>query len=154
MPYKLIRVQYLCTLMMQDQYHHNHTNYTTQLLLTPLLSFLIIQNILIWYWYEGKTVLATWVNYNIYESKPFKPKSKFSSIWSQGIYLQMISYEKLTSNSLTILMIDCWDCAAHFSFTKPSFFSSSSSLALRRFLYLFRSSCNSASFSLTVPSSF
>lgn len=93
------------------------------------------------------------VNYNIYESTALKPKSKFSSIWSQGTYLQMISNAKLTSSSLTILIIDCWVCAAHFSFTKPSFFSSSSSLALRRFLHLFWSSCSSASFSLTVPSS-
>ena len=91
--------------MMQDQYHHNHTNHTTQLLLTPLLSFLIIQNILIWYWYEGKTALATWVNYNIYESKTLKPKSKFSSIWSQGIYLQMI---RVMKNSPLTLWLSWW----------------------------------------------
>lgn len=68
-------------------------------------------------------------------------------------YLSANDHAKLTSSSLTILIIDCWVCAAHFSSTKPSFFSSSSSLALRRFLHLFWSSCSSASFSLTVPSS-
>jgi len=44
----------LCTLMMPDQHHHNHTKHMAIINRVTVI-ILIIQNILWWYWPEGKT---------------------------------------------------------------------------------------------------
>lgn len=143
---------------MSNQEHHNHRlvkhfkQSKNNNSITKVIVIILLQTKTVLVWKKSCPLLHGWITMHT-NSQAWSQREK-SSLISEYLPANDHSYMKLTSNSLTILMTDCSDCAAYFSFTKPSFFSSSSWLSLRRFLYLFSSSWNSASFSLIVSSDF
>lgn len=122
----------LCTLLMPNLEHHNrrlakhfkqskNNNSSTNIL---SVTFCYRPK---WYWSERKAAPCFMDELQCTQIHKHEDKGKIMiNFMSKYLSADDHSYVKLTSNSLTILMTDCSDCAACFSFTNPSFFSSSS----------------------------